>query len=222
MSTRVSYLKFRQSIITFSPFLVIGIGQLSIRLLAPIFGVWSWAPFWLVYISTLGCFIALDSGQNQAMKWLEPPQGSWGWGILAIVIPVAMTLPIFIPNWRLLLASEVWLSTLFFIAINPVVEEFYWRGVVLDSTTGWPRWLSVAYAVTGFALHHLWLGVLTVAGRHPSALIGPVVMGLIWAVSYLKTRSLRWSIAGHFLVNVFSLSVPVFLNLYTPPSFPGS
>jgi hypothetical protein len=132
-----------------------------------------------------------------------------------------MTLPIFIPNWRLLISPEILVWTSLFIAVNPLIEEFYWRGTLLDGTKMWPRWLSVSYTVLGFALHHLWIGVIAAAGRHPSALAGPILMGVVWAFTYKATESLRWPVIGHFLANLFSLSVPVFLNLYMPPGIPG-
>jgi membrane protease YdiL (CAAX protease family) len=46
-------------------------------------------------------------------------------------------------------------------------------------------------------------------------------MGLVWSLTYLKTGSPRWAIAGHLVTNLLSLSVPEFLGLNVPPAFPG-
>lgn len=221
MIATASQVGTRQRLMILSPILVVGMSQILIRLLAPILGVWSWLPFWLLYILLLILLIYLNGGFHQMRRWLAPSHGHWIWAVLASLIPVAMTLPIFIPNWRSLVSPQVLAWTLVFIAINPFVEEFYWRGTLLDATSSWPGWLSVSYSVLWFALQHLWIGVIATAGRHPSALAGPVLMGAIWAPTYKATGSLRWPIAGHFLANLFSLSVPVFLNLYIPPGFPG-
>jgi uncharacterized protein len=47
-------------------------------------------------------------------------------------------------------------------------------------------------------------------------LVSTFVMGAIWAVVYLRTRSLRWCVASHVLVDLLSLSVPVFMNQFVP------
>lgn len=216
MTLTASSMVIRHRIIILSPLIVLGMSQLTIRLFASVWGVWSWLPFWLFYILLLGFFIHLNGVTSQIPRWLAASPGHWIWPVVACVIPVSMTLPIFIPNWRLLMSPQILFWTLLFVAINPFMEEFYWRGTLLDATSTWPGWLSIAYSVTGFALNHLWIGVIAVAGRHPSALAGPILMGTIWALTYKATGRLRWSVIGHFLANVFSLSVPVFLNLFFP------
>jgi membrane protease YdiL (CAAX protease family) len=211
----------RQDLLVLSPFFILGMDQVSIRYLARLFGVWSWAPFWFIYVLMLGIFVSMSGGPDQIVKRLAPSKNHWIWRVLACVIPVGMTLPIFLLNWRLLISPHILLWTLLFVAINPLLEELYWRGTLLDATRMWPGWLSVFFSTLGFALHHLWIGVIAAAGRHPFALVGPILMGGVWAITYKSTRSLRWPILGHFLANVFSLSVPVFLNLYFPPGIPG-
>jgi membrane protease YdiL (CAAX protease family) len=221
MTSISSPVVLKQRFIVLSPFLVLGLGQVAIRLFSSSWGGWGWAPFWVLYVLTLGVLISLHGGMQAAGRWLSPSKGHWGWPVLACVIPAAMTLPIFLPNWRLLLSPPILIWTLVFIAINPLLEEFYWRGTLLDATSAWPRGLSIFYTMLAFALHHLWIGVIASAGRHPSALAGPILMGTIWAITYKTTGSLRGPIVGHFLANLFSLSVPVFLNLYVPPGMPG-
>jgi hypothetical protein len=211
----------RTWILILSPVVILAFGQLTVRLLAPAMGGWSWAPFSVVYAVMLVLVIAFAGGRTQVRQWLRPSRGPWGWHALAIGIPALLTLPIFIPNWRLLLSFNVLVGTLLFLLVNPFLEECYWRGTLLDATAKWPRWAAIAYSTGLFALHHLWMGVIVAAGRHPSALAGPVLMGLVWSLTYLKTGSLRWAIAGHLVANLLSLSVPVFLGLYVPPAFPG-
>ena len=211
----------RRSTILMSPVFVLVAGQLTIRLLAPVWGEWSWVPFSILYYLLLGILISISGGMKQVRQWLCSSQGHRAWAILACLVPALMTLPIFIPNWRLLLLPRIGFWTLAFILINPLIEEFYWRGTLLDVTGAWPRGLSVSYAVLGFTLHHLWIGVIAAAGRHPSSLAGPMLMGFVWSVVYKATGSLRWPILGHFLANLFSLTVPVLLNLYIPPGIQG-
>jgi membrane protease YdiL (CAAX protease family) len=42
-------------------------------------------------------------------------------------------------------------------------------------------------------------------------------MGLVWALVYRKTHSLRWTVFGHFLTDLLNLSVLAFLNIVVPP-----
>jgi hypothetical protein len=62
----------RQRILIISPIVVLAMGQTTIRLLFPIWGVWSWLPFWLIYILVLSFFIYLAGGMKQIAGWLAP------------------------------------------------------------------------------------------------------------------------------------------------------
>lgn len=139
------------------------------------------------------------------------------WATLALLVGF-IPLPIFLLNWKLLLPLELLLPWLLFGLVNPWIEEGYWRGLLLDASEGWPIGLRVAYTAGAFAISHpLMFGVNSVGVRSPEVLISTFVMGAVWAVVYLKTKSLRWCIASHMLVDLLSLSVPVFMNVYVPP-----
>jgi len=80
----------------------------------------------------------------------------------------------------------------------------------------------VLYSSFFFATNHpLTVGVHSIANRHPAVLISTFVMGLVWAVVYHKTQSLRWTIFGHFLTDLLNLSIPAFLNIVVPPGLPA-
>jgi membrane protease YdiL (CAAX protease family) len=44
-----------------------------------------------------------------------------------------------------------------------------------------------------------------------------VIFGLIFALTYKKTASLRAPVVAHSMADLFGISVAVFLNLWTPP-----
>jgi len=164
--------------------------------------------------------ISLCGGWRAIQQWVRAPRGGWNWSVLAIVIGL-IPLPLFLLNWKLL--DTVWLGLAWFVfaLINPILEEGYWRGVLLDTTREWPGWLSVLYSSFFFAINHpLTFGIHSIANRHPVTVISTFVMGLVWAVVYRKTGSLRWTILAHFLVDLFNLSVLAFLNVYVPSSLP--
>ena len=56
------------------------------------------------------------------------------------------------------------------------------------------------------------LGVNVKALSGLPGFIGTVFTGAIWSIVYLKTRSLRWPIFSHFVADLLSVSIIVFLN----------
>jgi membrane protease YdiL (CAAX protease family) len=182
-----------------------------------ILGVWVWIPIVLVYWAYMALLIWLNGGRDLITDWLAPSKGRWYWNALALIFVLPL-LPTFLDNYHLF--SEWWIILLGLIlaAINPWLEEGYWRGLLLDATKEWSAWASLLYSSVLFAIGHLTLGVHSIASRHPIAIIAIGVMGLIWGIVYKKTGSLRWVIFGHMLVDIFNLTIPALLNMYVPPA----
>lgn len=203
--------------ILLSPVLVIAVSHVTARLSGHLLGVWSWAVLALVFWSTAALICYRHGGVADWRTRLRRSQGRAVWATLALLVGF-IPLPIFLLNWKLLLPLELLLPWLLFGLVNPWIEEGYWRGLLLDASEGWPIGLRVAYTAGAFAISHpLMFGVNSVGVRSPEVLISTFVMGAVWAVVYLKTKSLRWCIASHMLVDLLSLSVPVFMNVYVPP-----
>ena len=207
----------RQLLILLSPVAVILFGQLAARTLGPIIGLWSWVPLNLGYWSILIVLIAWGGGREIVIKWLKSSRGNWFWPLLAICIAVLPTLPMQFPDtWRLLLQVKIWLPTLFFVLINPCAEEGYWRGLLLDNTIIKTRWFAVIYSSTLFMINHMWISVTAIGARNPMASVFQFVFAVVMSITYLKTQSLRWPLVAHFLANLLTPTVAVFLNLYIP------
>jgi membrane protease YdiL (CAAX protease family) len=206
----------REKLALVSPVFVILLGQFCIRLFADRCGNWAWLPFCLFYWALIGGLTWLLGGWLSIRRWLQPARGKRWWLALSILFPVALTFPILLPNRHLLLSAPALLGTALFVLLNPSLEELYWRGLLLDVNPKWPRWVSASYSLFFFTLHHAWLGVISPAGRHSSAFVGTILMGMLWMFLRFTTNSLRWPILSHFLVNLLGLSVPVFLGLYVP------
>jgi membrane protease YdiL (CAAX protease family) len=104
------------------------------------------------------------------------------------------------------------------IVVAPVIEEIYFRGVLLGTTLGlqWPRLgepraVASIYLVAGvFLLFHLpfepavWR-LAWESGGVPISL-GPLALGLWTGIILVKDRTLRWAIVAHSIAN---LSTPV-------------
>jgi membrane protease YdiL (CAAX protease family) len=198
-----------------SPLLIIAIFFLVAFLVGNAIGAWVWVPIMLGYWTLIAFLIWANGGKALVAQWLAPSQGPWYWNGLALVWILPL-LPTFLGNLHFY--SEWWIVvlTLVFVPINPWFEEGYWRGLLLDRTSEWPGWISLLYSSVRFAANHLTLGVHSVAIRHPIFLVPTGLMGLTWGIVYRKTKSLRWVILGHFLVNSFALTVPALMNLYLP------
>ena len=207
----------RLRFILLSPFVVILFGQFAARTLGPALGVWSWLPLTTGYWVILTLLIAWGGGREAIKRWLQPTRGNWFWPLLAISVAVLPTLPMQFPDtWRLFMQTKVWLPTILFVMINPCAEEGYWRGLLLDTTKNRNKWLAILYSSTLFMINHMWISVMVIGARNPMASIFQFVFGVLMALTYLKTNSLRWPLFAHFLANLLTPTVAVFLNLYIP------
>ena len=207
----------RQKLILLSPIAVILLGQLAARTLGSIIGIWSWVPLNVGYWSIIILFVAWGGGRDAITRWLRPPHRGWHWPLLAISIAVIPTVPMLFPDtWRLFLQVKIWLPTIFFVLINPFAEEVYWRGLLLDYTKIKSKWLAVIYSSALFMINHMWISVMVIGARNPMAPIFQFVFGVLMSITYLKTQSLQWPLVAHFLANLFTPTVAVFLNLYIP------
>ena len=207
----------RHRFVLLSPVLVILVGSLTIRLAARSLGVWAWVPWVLVYWALICVVVFWGVGKAAVTRWMRPPHGRWLWSAVPFVL-VLPAIPMFISSWQLLKPVYVWVPSLIFIAVNPVLEEWYWRGTLLDATSTWPSWIAIPATSVLFSLDHLWSkGVISLAERNPVFLIYAFVFGVVFGIVYKKTGSLRWPIVAHAFADLFGLSVAVFLNLWVPP-----
>lgn len=75
------------------------------------------------------------------------------------------------------------------------------------------RWLIVTYTTFWFGLSHpLLLGVNAKALSGFPGFLGTVFTGAIWSTVYLRTHSLRLPFLSHFMADLLSVSIIVFLN----------
>jgi hypothetical protein len=208
----------RRTLILLSPIAVILVGTTVIRLAQGSLGVWAWLPWILVYWGFLFALIIFGGGTSAIKRWMAPPTGSWLWSALALLLGLP-ALTLFVTSSHLLKPIQVWVPWLVVALINPFLEEWYWRGLLLDTAKPWPSWLAIGATSILFSLNHLLgIGVTSLGGRHPMLLINTFVLGVIFGVIYKKTNSLRWLIVSHAVTDLLGLSVPVFLNLWIPPA----
>lgn len=206
----------RRLLVVLSPALLIGICILAQHAFGVILGVWAWVPTVLAFWALITIAVRWSVGVNAIARWLQPAQGRMFWGAIGLGVGF-LSLHGFLSHWQILrepLILSFWLA---FGLINPWFEEAYWRGLLMDATESWGAFLNITYPATWFALSHplIW-GVHSPAMRQWLVVLVLFFVGVIWGLVYRRTRSLRWTIAGHMLANLLGLAVPVLLNIYNP------
>lgn len=202
-----------------SPFLIILLGFLTASFFNNIIGGWAWVPLAIVYWSLLGLSIWNFKENKKLSDWLKKSKKAPFW--ITITMLVGM-FPLTILMMSYHLFDSIWLIILWllFAIINPWFEEYYWRGVLLDGIlTKFPKWFSILYTTILFVISHpLMWGVFSYASKSYHLYIYLSVAGIVWAITYLKTRSLRYIVLSHFIVDIGNLTVLTFLNIYLPPT----
>ncbi len=70
--------------------------------------------------------------------------------------------------------------------INPWVEEFYWRGLLLEYTKNWTNWTAILFTSLVFALSHAVFGVNSELNSGLTVMISTFIMGIIWGLVFKK------------------------------------
>ncbi len=205
-------------LILLSPFALIVMGQLIVWLIGSYLGTYAWAYLFGGYWISLAALILICGGKNAILRWLQPSQGGPVWPSVAIAFSLVTTIWMFIPNWHYLIRPEILILTIIFVSVNPCLEEGYWRGLLIDSAKGWPSWIAILYSSLLFAINHLFVMIVVPAGRNPAVWVYQLIVGVLLSFIYTRTKSLRWPIVSHAVINLLSLSVAMFMNVYIPKS----
>jgi uncharacterized protein len=205
--------KTRKIFFIISPLIPIIICQFTAITLGKYLKEWVWAPIIIIYWLILILLIFIYD-PSAIKRWLLKPTGHWIWLIISILLGLLPLPLMFIWNLNLLRGATIIVPYILLFVINPWLEEFYWRGVLLDSMNDLASWIGITYSSILFSLNHAAFAWYSTLSRGPSLYINALFLGVIWAIVYRKTKSLRWCIFSHILADMFSMSVPVFLNLY--------
>ncbi len=203
----------RSKIVLLSPFLITIVNVIVALIFGRLIGKWAFIPIILIEWCLFMFFVIRFGGIESIKKWLKKPKGSFIWNILALLMGL-ITLPLFLMHSDSLHSWTIWLPWILLALINPWIEEFYYRGLLLDFTSKWKNWKAIVFSSLVFSLNHAVFGINSEVNSGFTIVISTFIMGLVWAIVYKKTNSLRWTIFAHFLVDFFSLSAPAFLDLF--------
>ena len=202
-----------KQIVVLSPYLIIGVNFAVAYFFGQYIGKWAFVPMiligWILWL-----FFVIKFGGTESIKnWLKKSKGKLGWGILAVFIGL-LPLPLFILHAGTLANWQIWVPWIILALMNPWIEEFYWRGLLLDYTNTWSNWASILYTSILFAINHAAFGINSKLNSGLEIVLSTLIMGIVWAIVYKKTKSLRWIIFAHFLVDFLGLSAAAFLDLW--------
>jgi membrane protease YdiL (CAAX protease family) len=201
-------------IVLISPFLITAINVIVAFSFGEIIGKWAFIPIVLIEWVLFLFFVFKYGGGGASIKsWLQKPKGFSIWTVLTVLMGL-ITLPLFLMHYDTLTEWTIWLPWILLALINPWIEEFYYRGFLLDNTREWNNWKAILFSTLVFSMNHAVFGINSEVNSGFTILISTFIMGLVWAITYKKTKSLRWLIFAHFLVDFFSLSAPAFLDLF--------
>lgn len=205
----------RRHVIIVSPFLLTLVCRSAEKVAGTFIGDWAWVPAVLLFWAAIGTLVFALVPSSSRTMWFAPARG-WTWSLLALGVGL-LSLREFVHDWQVLGSASIAIPWFLFGIINPWFEESYWRGALIDATRSWPFGLGVIYSTAAFVLSHpaIW-GVRALVLREPVILGGLAFAGIIWGIAYVRTGSLRWTIAGHTLANLLGLAVPMFMNMHVP------
>lgn len=201
--------------VIFSPLLIIFIGFLVSFIFNKFIGSWVFIPLAIVYWGLV--FYTVKLNKDKIKESFQASKKSEKYGFLAY-LPCLFCIVAFVWGLQYITLSPILIIlSVLFIAINPVAEELFWRQYLLDNLP-WKNWQKILYSTFLFMLSHpLMWGIFSVTIRSTIMIMPLFIMGIVWSIVYLKTKTLRHCIIAHTLVDTLNLSIWVFLNIYVPP-----
>ena len=159
---------------------------------------------------------------RDAVRWPTPRQ--WAWLLAGLLVAVPLSLLIYSemgqslfdePGLKTVVTARgfrgAWLLPLmlYFVPVNAILEELFWRGVVLNELrgTGEAAWTLGAFwtALTFAGWHYLVVRLLLRPGWSELTVLGILVAGFFFSWLYRRTQSIVIPILWHGLVFDFSL-----------------
>ncbi len=200
------------------PLVVLGLSRLgadvSVRLLPMHF---AWIPAFVVY------YIAIEAsvfwvrrtvpGASAGPSFSAGARPGTRHLVFGVILPGLLPLGFFVLNVSLV-PPVILGAILVFAGINSYFEEVFWRGLMAHLPAS--DRVRILYSGGLFAFSH-WFFTGAYWLSRPRVLIPVVittfVMGVAWMWFYLRERSLLYTIASHFVVDVLNLSVAMFMGL---------
>lgn len=206
----------KSKVVILQPVIIIGLGAGIAYTCSLFLNEWAFIPLSLVYWIATYTISHIGLKKEGIKALFSKPVGSKVFLFLSILAGM-IPLSIFLLNLNLLTNPVIIILWIIFAIINPVFEEIFWRGYMLQCLP-FSKFFNTIISTTLFVISHpaMW-GIFSIANRSWMTWVSLLVMGSIWSIVYYKTQSIWWCLISHFLVDIFNMSVFVFLNIYIPP-----
>ncbi len=201
--------------IIYSPFLIICINIITALSFGKMMEKWVFIPIILIQWLLMALIICVFSSQAQLIQWLQFPKKHFSWVILSVLVAL-IPIPIFLKYHYLLNHWTIVIPWILIALINPWMEEFFWRGLLSEATKKWSTLHAALFSALLFSINHIVFAIHSELFRGPEVFITTFIIGLIWGICFIKSKSLFWLVVAHFCVDFLNLSVPAFLDLFKP------
>ena len=108
--------------------------------------------------------------------------------------------------------SPLWLSCLYSLLIAPLLEEFFFRKLLIDRLGFLGDWSAILLSGIAFGLFHGNLEQFFYAA----------LLGMLLALVYLKTGNVLYTVLIHSVVNFFGGILPTIIDHYLPLDLAGA
>ena len=98
----------------------------------------------------------------------------------------------------------LWVMAVLSLVIAPIFEELIFRKLLMDRIGVYGAWLSVIVSGLAFGAFHGTFEQLFYA----------ISGGILFAIAYAKTGKIRYSMALHFMFNLFGAMIPLLVQEY--------
>ena len=164
------------------------------------------ATYWMLLLAVSIACIG-RSGLLRIVKDNQPRGALW----MFLVIPVALAFGFgpFLKRISVVTPLVLTLSLLQSL-VNASLEEAFWRGVYIDSFRD--VWRGCLYPAAGFAIWHFApQSVIPYSHGQLLFVASAFFLGLCWGLVAFRTRSVRWTILSHFLVDFSGFGALLYL-----------
>lgn len=174
------------------------------------------AAFGVYYLSVETVLLFLKNQSGVSMQWYTfslRPLPTLKQIVVGLVLPVLLPLGVLVSNYQAV-PMATFIYIFIFAAINPFFEEVFWRGVLNQlPLSDKKRQLTSAFLFS-FSHYFLWGSYWL---SNPKILIPTCVttflMGWCWMWFYQRDGRLLYPVLSHMLVDIFNLSIAVFMGM---------
>ena len=132
---------------------------------------------------------------------------------LGLILPALIPLGVFTGNYKNV-SPIVYFYIIAFALVNPFFEESFWRGLFINLPISKLKQQLLSGFLFSFSHYFLWGSYWL---SNPRVLIPTCIttfiMGWCWMWFYQKDGRLIYPVLSHILVDMFNLSIAVFLGL---------